>query len=149
MLSCAAWHLQMHQGVAYCHPIRASVRTASLGTYATRISPKQLKSMELGPIEAVVGSTVAIGACGACQVHQGVGNCHPVPASVRTCLLGTYATRISSEHLKTNRRLSEVDANMIREDGNEQIFAAGSKRMRMEPARLTDQARYKELRGKD
>jgi hypothetical protein len=37
---------------------------------------------------------------------------------------------------------------MILADGDEQISAAGSKRMRMEPVRLTDQARYQEIRGK-
>jgi hypothetical protein len=37
--------------------------------------------------------------------------------------------------------------NMFRADGDEQVFAAGHKRVRMEPVRLSDQARYQELRG--
>ena len=53
-----------------------------------------------------------------------------------------------SEALQRYRR-SEVEANMIRADGDEQIFAPGSKRMRTEPVRLTDQTRYQEVRGKD
>jgi hypothetical protein len=46
-------------------------------------------------------------------------------------------------------RLSEAQANMFRADGDEQVFTAGHKRVRMEPVRLSDQARYQELRGKD
>jgi hypothetical protein len=46
-------------------------------------------------------------------------------------------------------RWSEVQANMFRADGDELIFAAGHKWVRMELVRLLDQARYQELRGKD
>jgi hypothetical protein len=53
-----------------------------------------------------------------------------------------------NEALERYRR-SEAQANMFRADGDEQGFAAGHKRVRMEPVRLSDQARYQELKGKD
>ena len=53
-----------------------------------------------------------------------------------------------NEALERHRR-SEAEANMFRADGDEQIFAAGVKRMRTEPVRLSDQARYQELKKKD
>jgi hypothetical protein len=53
-----------------------------------------------------------------------------------------------NEALERHRR-SEARANMFRADGDEQVFAAGHKRMRIEPVRLSDQARYQGLKGKD
>jgi hypothetical protein len=44
------------------------------------------------------------------------------------------------------RRWSEAQTNMFRADGDEQVFAADHKLVRMEPIRLLDQARYQELR---
>jgi hypothetical protein len=53
-----------------------------------------------------------------------------------------------NEALERHRR-SEAQANMFCADGDEQFFAAGHKRVLLEPVRLSDQARYQELRGKD
>jgi hypothetical protein len=61
---------------------------------------------------------------------------------------GEEAENEENKALERHRR-SEAQANMFRADGDEQVFAAGHKRVRMEPVRLSDQARYQELRGKD
>jgi hypothetical protein len=46
-----------------------------------------------------------------------------------------------NEALERHRR-SEAQANMFRADGDEHNFAAGHKRVRIKPVRLSDQARY-------
>jgi hypothetical protein len=61
---------------------------------------------------------------------------------------GEEAENEENEAMERHRQ-SKAQANMFRADGDGQVFAAGHKRVQMEPVRLSDQARYRKLRGKD
>jgi hypothetical protein len=60
---------------------------------------------------------------------------------------GEEAKNEENEALERHRR-SEAHANMVRVDGDEQVFAAGHKRVRMEPVRPSEQARNQKAQRK-